>query len=241
MTQSQANKFTFNDDTSILLDIENGVFKPNTTSSILISAVDKYINKPCKLLDLGSGTGVIGIALSLRGLALPPLYSSDICENAVACVKENCGRHDISACIKCGSLFEPWSGEKFDCIVDCVSGIAQDAANLSPWYSGITCDAGDDGTKLTSSILRDAPKYLNKKGLLFFPVISLSNVAKIIDLARANFTHVELLEREEWPLPECMYRHMDTLIKMKEEEKIQLENKFGIVVCYTDVYVAYNN
>ncbi len=240
MEHLKQDKFGLDDGADLLLDTLPGVFTPNTTTSIFVKAVSNHLTHPCKLLDLGSGSGSVGIGLALKGLVKPPLFASDISEKSVSCSRKNCSRYDISVEARVGSLLAPWQGEKFDCIADTVSGIAQEAARLSPWYSGVSCDAGEGGIKLTTEILRQAPDYLNEGGQLFFPVISLSNVDKALAVARENFRHVEFLAREEWPLPTSMYDHMEALDRLKEEGNILLDKKFGMVICFTDIYVAFN-
>jgi len=239
MTQTNT-KFSIDDTTELHLDIQSGVFVPTATTTNLINSVKGYISKPGKLLDLGSGSGVVGIALSLNKMVDLPLYASDLSEGALECIIKNCNRYDIPVTAKGGSLLEPWSGEKFDYIVDDISGIAEEVAKLSPWFNNVPCVSGVDGTDLTIQVLRNAPAHLNVDGLLFFPVISFSNVDKILDVARENFTNVELLGREEWPMPKDMYQHIDVLKRMQQEGHIQYKDMFGMILCFTDIYVAYN-
>ena len=55
--------------------------------------------------------------------------------------------------------------EKFDIIIESVSAIAKQVAEVSPWYNNnIPCEAGDDGTLLITSILKSAKRYLKKDG-----------------------------------------------------------------------------
>lgn len=239
MTQT-INKFSIDDNTELLLDIQSGVFVPTATTTNLINAVKDYIKKPGKLLDLGSGSGVVGIALSLSKLVDLPLYASDLSDGALECISKNCERYEIAVTVKGGSLLEPWIDEKFDYIVDDISGVAEEAAKLSPWFNNVPCVSGVDGTDLTIQVLQNAPSHLNKGGLLFFPIISFSNVDRILNIAHENFTNVELLRREEWPMPNDMYQHIDVLKHMQQEGNIQYEDKFGMILCFTDIYVAYN-
>ena len=50
-----------NKDFKILLS--KNVFKPTGTSDLLYQTVAKFIKKPCEILDLGCGSGYVGIAL----------------------------------------------------------------------------------------------------------------------------------------------------------------------------------
>ncbi len=215
-----------------------GVFTPNTTSDLLISAVNKTISEPVKMLDLGCGTGVVGLSLWLEGLVKEPMYASDLSAPSVSCSQENFKRHGCEADIRCGALFEPWANEKFDIIIDDISGISQDIASVSPWFGGVPCDTGSDGTNLVLDILCNASKYLSKDGYFFFPVLSLSNVDALLKVAKENFKTVELIERQEWPLPKELESHMPLLQKLSAKGSIKLEERFGMVLCYTEVYLA---
>ena len=215
-----------------------GVFDPNTTTELLINAVKKTISKPKKMLDLGCGTGVVGLSLWLEGLAKEPVYASDLSLPSISCSQENYRRYECEADIRCGALFEPWADEKFEVIIDDISGISQDIAFISPWFGGVPCDTGSDGTDLVLDILSNSSKYLKKDGYFFFPVLSLSNVDDILKEAKENFSIVKLIERQEWPLPKELEEHMPLLQKLSARRSIKLEERFGMVLCYTEVYLA---
>jgi len=226
-------------DREISLEMPDGVFSPTGTTKVLVEAVRSYVDKPGKLLDLGCGSGAVGIALHQMGVAEPPLYASDVSEQAVDCVEKNAGLNNCSIVARRGSLFDAWENEKFDYIVDDVAGIAQEVARISPWYNNVPCESGDDGTRLICKIIKEAPKYLNPQGLFFFPAISFSNIEGILKAARDHFTHVKKLSHTEWPLPKEMYTHLDLLKKLQAKNHIQYVEKFGMVLYFTDVYVAY--
>ena len=215
-----------------------GVFDPNTTTELLISAAKRTVSKSTKVLDLGCGTGVVGLSLWLDGLAKEPIYASDLSEPSVSCSRENFKKYECKADVRCGALFDPWKNEKFDVIMDDISGISQNIASISPWFNGVPCDTGDSGTDLILSILRNAPKHLSEDGYFFFPVLSLSNVDAILKSAKENFVTVELIERQEWPLPKELEEHMPLLKNLSTEGSIRLEERFGMVLCYTEVYLA---
>lgn len=233
------SKFVINNIT-LNLNIKDGVFIPTATTTNLINSVKKFVDRPGDLLDLGSGSGVVAIALSLDGIAKSPVYASDISKDAVKCVIDNCSKYNIPVKSKSGSLLEPWLDMKFDYIVDDISGISEEVAKLSPWFNGVSCASGIDGAYLTSKVLEDAKYYLKEGGLLFFPIISFSNVDKIIKKANKEFKNVKFLHREEWPLPKDMYKHIDTLEKLKSSNYIEYKNMFGMIICFTDIYVAFN-
>lgn len=241
MPEKPNYKFIIDKSSEVLMNLDNGVFIPTGTTRSLIEAVIGYVRKPGKLLDIGSGSGVIGLSLFQIGLVKEPLYASDLSEQAIACMKRNAVLHNLHIIAKKGSLFEPWENEKFDYIVNDVSGVAEEVAKISPWFNNVPCQSGPDGTLLVVEALRKAPTHLNSNGLFFFPIVSFSNVNKILTVARTTFTHVKQLSHTEWPLPEEMYQHILTLNRLKEEGHIRFLEKFGMVLWYTDIYVAYND
>lgn len=218
----------------------NEVFYPTGTSGVLINAVQSLITFPGTLLDLGCGTGVVGVVLSKLGCASNPLFLSDASPQAVLLAEQNAKLHNVSCDARVGSLYEPWGSMQFDYIIDDVSGIAEDIAKISPWFHNVPCASGSDGADLVVEVLNGAPKHLNEHGKIFFPVLSLSNGERILKAARSNFNNVELLNRKTWPLPGEMTAHLDVIRRLAGEGLIQVEEKFGMVLWHTDIYMAGN-
>lgn len=225
----------------IVLTTEPGVFVPTGTTNLLIQAVLKSISGQVTLLDLGCGTGIVGLALYLQSRINSPLFASDLSRSAVRCCRENLDRYGCVADVRCGSLFDPWLGKTFDVIVDDISGVAQDVAVVSSWFKGVPCETGRDGTALAADIIRNAANHLAKGGRFFFPVLSLSNVDLLLKEARKNFNTVERISRLEWPLPADLKMHMPLLTQLENEGCIKLLKRFGMVLCYTEIYCAANS
>ena len=241
MVEQAIYKFPLNSNNEIVLNMPKGVFMPTGTTKVLFKAVLEKIKKPGKTLDLGCGCGVMGIALQQSGLITEPLYASDLSEEAVLCVRENARKYCCPVVVRSGPLFDPWGNEKFDYIIDDVSGVSEEVAKISPWFDNVPCDSGLDGTALVVSVIKEAPKHLNPGGRLFFPIVSFSNPDRIIEAAKQSFEHVEFIIREEWPLPKEMNPHIATLKKLQEKGCVRFTEKFGLVLWFTDVFVAYNS
>jgi len=238
MDQQTELKFSLGPEKEFVLSSAPGVFTPTGTTKLLIKGVLQSVSHAVRMLDLGCGTGIVGLSLYLQGLVKPPLCASDLSASAVRCTRMNFERYGCPGDVRAGSLYEPWAGEKFDVIVDDISGVAQDIAALSPWFQGIPCETGRDGTALVVDILRNARDYLSANGRLFFPALSLSNVDVLLEEARTTFSTVERIARQEWPLPEELKAHMPVLEKLNQEGCITLKERFGIVLYYTEIYCA---
>ena len=90
------------------LTVNRNVFKPTGTSQLLVNSAKKIIKAKKKILDLGCGSGIIGINLS-RCLNLKfKIYFSDISKSVCLNTLQNCKKFKIKNEIKQGSIFKPW-------------------------------------------------------------------------------------------------------------------------------------
>lgn len=158
------------------MDLEGNeyVFPPTTTTIELCNQVDAQPGE--QGLDLGCGAGPITIALAEKGVHM---VGSDIsepsCEKAREYVKIY-GVQDLVD-IRCGDMFEPVKGMKFDFAVGDVAGIARLVALLSGWYKEKMHMADDTGTAPTRRMIREVKDYLKDGGRFYFAASSLSRYA----------------------------------------------------------------
>jgi SAM-dependent methyltransferase len=230
--------FKINKDQAFKVKLCDGVFSPTGTSDEILRAVSKNISIPGKLLDLGCGSGVVGFALHLLGKANNDLYASDLSNKAVLQLQDNAQQLGIPVVARSGSIFEPWRDESFDYIVDDISGISEKVAEISPWFRETSCRSGEDGSDLVIDAIAQSPSYLKSGGKFFFPVLSLSNMHKIVEKAESVFSTVTRVGHREWKLPDEMEEHMDVLVDLRSKGMINFEEKYGWLLWSTDVYMA---
>ena len=226
-----------NKDFKILLS--KNVFKPTGTSDLLYQTVAKLIKKPCEILDLGCGSGYVGIALKKTLKFNSEFFFSDLSKYAFNLTKKNLNLNKLDGEVRHGNLFKPWKNKKFDYIVNDVTGIAKEISSISPWYNKkIPTKSGNDGTELTIKFITESKKHLNKNGKIFFPLISLCNYKKVLKISKKNYKFVKLVNSKEWPLPKEMYKYKKKIEILRKKKIIFIKKKFGMIIFKTDIYSA---
>ena len=86
--------------------------------------------------------------------------------------------------------------------------------------------------------MKNANKYLVNKGKIFYPILSLSNKKKILDYSNNYFSSTKKVMSIKWPLPKIFYSNKKLLQNLKDKKIIFYEEKFGILIATTDVYVS---
>lgn len=233
------NKYIFKiNNTSIKLSIGAKVFKPTATTTFLLKDASKLVNKSKDILDLGCGSGVIGVFVNRLNKNKKKIFASDVSVDAVDCARKNFEKYRCNYELKKGSLFSPWKNKKFDLIINDVSGISEKLAKNSSWFKNVPCKTGADGTALTLKIISSSNKYLNKGGGIIFPIISLSNTKKIEYLLKKKFKKIKIMSNNYWFLPNELNKNTNKLIEMKKKNLINFEIKYGKIICNTQIVYA---
>lgn len=130
-----------------------------------------------RILDLGTGTGCIAIAL-LSELPSASAVAVDLAGAAVAAAQRNAERHGVGDRLEAreGSWFEPIAvDERFDLIVSNPPYIGQDElAMLAPEVRehdpALALDGGPDGLAAYREIVAAAPSFLKGGGNLLLEI-----------------------------------------------------------------------
>ena len=144
------------------------VFVPTQTTKFLYNGVKKKISKlkNISLADMGCGNGILGISLYKNLKNVKKVLFSDISKEAILISKKNVRANKIDLSdvefLK-SDVFSKFHNQKFDIIVNDISGISEKVARISPWFKNIPCSSGIDGTDLTIKFLKNYKSFLKKK------------------------------------------------------------------------------
>ena len=218
--------------------IKKNIFQPNLTTQLSYETAINIIKNQYEVLDLGCGSGIIGIMI-MKKFPNVKMNCSDVDSNSIDLTIKDFKKKKIKADIRKGDLLEVWSNKKFDYIINDVSGISSSIAKKSIWFSNnVPCDTGKDGSRLSVKIIKNSVKFLKKNGILQIPLISLSNIKKIIDTANIYFSEVKIHKSKDWFLPKEMESLKELMYKLKKLKYINFSEKFGKIVCNTAIAVC---
>ena len=74
---------------------EKKVFKPNATTSLLVQSSLKTIRKKSDILDLGCGTGYVGLTIAKNTKIKNNYFFSDLSNKAIKLCKTNAKKNGI--------------------------------------------------------------------------------------------------------------------------------------------------
>lgn len=146
---------------------------PRQDTEILVEQVSR-VAEGKSVLDLCTGSGCILLSLA-KMCHLTGAVGTDISKEAVETAKKNAARLQAEAEFYCGDLFQAVPEMQFDIIVSNPPYIPSEVINtLMPEvkdYEPVSALDGDmDGLKFYREIIKNAEKYLNRQGQIFFEI-----------------------------------------------------------------------
>lgn len=164
--------------------------RPETEEMAMMAAA--CVEEEGSVLDLCTGSGAIAIAvkkeLEKRGVEAK-VTATDISDDALALAKENAEANDADILFIKSDLFNRIRG-RFDVIVTNPPYIpTADLENLQKevrdYEPKLALDGGEDGLDYYRRIAADAPKYLNRGGVLIMEV-GIGEAQEIVRMFRSN-------------------------------------------------------
>lgn len=223
MSASEPEKMTLNlSGHDITLELAEGVFTPTTTTKRLAENVD--IRPGDVVLDLGCGAGPLTLYAAKMGAR--HVYALDIMQEACDLTRRNVEAAGLSdkVTIRCSDLYSAVDDLKFDVIIDDVSGVAERVARISPWFPETIPTGGFDGTSVAVRMLEGAQDHLTPTGRIYFPVLSLSRSARIVECAREVFGNaLENVASYRIPFTRELLEYIDELNALRDQGIISFE------------------
>jgi len=150
-------------DSTLKIDVFDGVYKPAEDSYMLIKALDARKNE--KVLDMGTGCGIVALHLAKKGCNV---LAVDINEKAVENARKNARINKLKIECRKSDLFSAIE-EKFDLI-------AFNPPYLPTKGEDIAWDGGKEGIEVIRDFLKEAKNYLERNGRIFIVLSSLCNI-----------------------------------------------------------------
>lgn len=153
-----------------------GVFIPRFETEYFIELLGQVLNfVPARILDIGTGTGAIAIALA-HLFPKADIFTTDISDTAIQCAKENVNAYGLTSkihLIKCDIC--PSVNTKFDLIVSNppyipskrLAALPRSVRDFEPM---LALDGGRDGTQFIQAIMEKALYILKPDGIIAFEI-----------------------------------------------------------------------
>ncbi len=160
-----------------MFEVGPAVLVPRPDTETLVSAaLDQMGTGPIRVIDLCTGSGVIGVTLALER-PQSHIDATDISPDALEVATRNARRHQVGArvCVRQGDLFEAASEGRYHVVVSNPPYIADgDYDDLQPEIVAFeprqALVGGTDGMDFHRRLVDAAPFHLLPEGLLFIEV-----------------------------------------------------------------------
>jgi release factor glutamine methyltransferase len=155
-------------------EVSSAVLIPRHDTETLVEEAVRLGGDAKRILDMGAGSGCIAVTLAKK-LPGAELFGVEKSPEALAIARRNAERQGTAVTLREGSLFEPFTGERFDLIVSNPPYIPTGViAELQPEVRDHeprgALDGGPDGLAFYRVIIPAALDYLNTGGWLLVEV-----------------------------------------------------------------------
>jgi len=156
--------------------VDKRVLIPRPETEILVEQVLEIVkNKSSQftLVDVGTGSGCIAVSLA-KNLTNAKIFAIDVSKDALDVAKINIEKNNAKVQLLSGNLLEPLGNNKVDIICANLPYITVEQLNLTEEdvrkFEPKTALIAKEETTLYSNLLDQAPKFLNKNGIIFLEI-----------------------------------------------------------------------
>ena len=183
--------------------VDENVLIPQPDTEILVEEIiEKYKNKDCKILDLCTGSGAIGIALA-KYIENAKIFATDISMKALQVAKLNAEKNLVHRKMEFiqSDMFENIKEKEFDIIVSNPPYIKTNVIDTLDIQvknePHIALDGGLDGLDFYKIIIENSYKYIKKDGRLFLE-IGYDQKDDVINLLNKNMHYYDIYSKKDF-------------------------------------------
>jgi release factor glutamine methyltransferase len=174
------------------LAITPDVLTPRVETEQMVEWAIKYAPQHSRLIDIGTGSGAIAIAIAKHR---PDLHvtATEISSKELAVARQNAAAHNTPITFIESDLWSTLDGQIFDTIVTNLPYLADDA-DLMPEVKrepAVALFGGPDGLDLYRRFLHDLPHHLAPGGYLFTESDPWQHAALITEAAKHHLKPIE--------------------------------------------------
>jgi release factor glutamine methyltransferase len=149
----------------------DGTYPPREDSYLMIDAIEVHEGE--RFLDMGTGTGIIGICAALEGAEVT---AADISEKALKCAEKNAKANGVSISIIKSELFQEIEGQ-FDVIAFNPPYLPESGVDYGE--ISIALESGKGGSQAAEDFLKGLLKHLVPGGRAYLLLSSLTDTSFI--------------------------------------------------------------
>ena len=179
--------------------VNSQVLIPRPETELLVESILKIQKEPCRLIDIGTGSGAIAISLAVNRPEWE-IAATDTSAEVLKIAQKNSVAHNCANRLTflCGDLFEPLkalSNQNFDWIVSNPPYIGTNEyhtlpSNVRDYEPEAALFAGSDGLDIIRRILAGAPQFIKPGGKLCLE-IGHNHSCDVQDLVQSNSDYIK--------------------------------------------------
>lgn len=149
------------------LYIDDDVLTPRVETEKMVEFAIKYVPQNGKLIDIGTGSGAIAIAIKTHRPDLE-VWATEVNDEALAVARRNIENLELDVTLVKSDLFSEIT-VKFDAVATNLPYLQNDA-DLMPEVQkepAVALFGGDDGLDIYRRFLKELPEHLKQNGYLF--------------------------------------------------------------------------
>lgn len=180
----------------IYIEVNQDVLIPRPETEFLVEEIINRVKRPKKIIDVGTGSGCIGLALA-KYFKDAEVHLTDISAGALLKAEENSKNNNIKASVYKSDLLYDVNDTNFDLVVANLPYIPSEEIQSLPneilhYEPLLALDGGREGLDYIIQLIENAKTKLRADGLLALEIDSRFG-NKVKDLVK-NYKGVELVQ-----------------------------------------------